>query len=132
METLRLTVHDLDFERREITICDGKGHKDRRTMLPAVVVDRLRANLRRVRKLHQEDLARGYGRVYLPYALERKYPNAAADWRWQYVFPSSKLSVDPHSQQMRRHHLDSRALQKAVKAAVQRAAARTSSSRSRS
>ncbi|MCP4549577.1 MAG: tyrosine-type recombinase/integrase, partial [bacterium] len=79
MEILRLRVRDLDFERREITIRDGKGHKDRRTMLPAVVVDDLRTNLRRVRKLHQEDLARGYGRVYLPYAPERKYPNAEDD-----------------------------------------------------
>jgi len=124
MECLRLRVQDIDFERREITIRDGKGNKDRRTMLPKAVAEDLREHLRSVRKLHQQDLARGFGRVWLPYALERKYPNAAADWRWQYVFPASKMSVDPRSGVTRRHHPDPSVLQREVKAAVDRAGIR--------
>ncbi len=90
MECLRLRVQDVDFERREITVRDGKGKKDRRTMLPDVVVEDLRTHLRGVRKLHQQDLGNGRGRVYLPYALDRKYPNAAAEWRWQYGAAGSR------------------------------------------
>ncbi len=117
-DCLRLRVQDIDFARRQITVRDGKGNKDRWTMLPASVVEDLEAHLEDVRGIHQKDLAAGYGRVYLPYALERKYPNAAAEWRWQYVFPATKLSVDPRSKVTRRHHLASSVLQKAVKTAV--------------
>ena len=93
MECLRLRVKDVDFGYRQILVRDGKGAKDRVTMLPAVVVEPLKAHLARVLALHQRDLEAGYGEVYLPHALERKYPRAAREWNWQYVFPSRKLSV---------------------------------------
>jgi len=120
MECARLRVKDVDFARREILIRDGKGEKDRVTMLPASLSAPLQAHLQEVKVLHQRDLAEGYGAVYLPYALERKYPNAATEWGWQYVFPATKRSVDPRSGVTRRHHLDESALQKAVRAAVQK------------
>lgn len=118
MECLRLRVQDVDFSRREILVRDGKGFKDRVTMLPAALVAPLRAHLERVRELHRQDLAAGFGAVHLPYALERKYPGAARDWGWQYVFPSAKLAVDPRSGETRRHHVQDQALQRAVKQAV--------------
>lgn len=118
MECLRLRVQDVDFSRKEILVRDGKGFKDRVTMLPAALVVPLRAHLERVRELHRQDLAAGYGAVFLPYALERKYPGAARDWGWQYVFPSAKLAVDPRSGETRRHHVQDQALQRAVKQAV--------------
>jgi len=118
MECLRLRVKDVDFSRKEILVRDGKGFKDRVTMLPAALVAPLRAHLERVRELHRQDLAAGFGAVYLPYALERKYPGAARDWGWQYVFPSAKLAVDPHSGETRRHHVQDQAVQRAMKQAV--------------
>ncbi len=118
MECLRLRVKDVDFARKEILVRDGKGFKDRVTMLPAALAEPLRAHLVRVRELHRQDLAEGYGAVYLPYALECKYPGAARDWAWQYAFPSAKLAVDPRSGETRRHHVQDQALQRAIKQAV--------------
>lgn len=118
LECLRLRVKDVDFSRREILVRDGKGFKDRVTMLPLSLVPELRLQLGQVKRLHDQDLNAGYGTVYLPYALDRKYPNAAREWGWQYVFPSGNLSVDPRSGEMRRHHLQDQALQRAVKQAV--------------
>ena len=117
-EGLRLRVKDVDFARGEILVRDGKGFKDRVTMLPAVLVEPLQAHLRRVRVLHEADLAVGRGDVFLPYALERKYPQAAREWGWQYVFPSAKFSTDPRSGATRRHHLQDVAIQRALKQAV--------------
>lgn len=121
MECLRLRVKDIDFERREIIIRDGKGEKDRVTLLPQSLIAPLQEHLKHVKTLHEKDLAQGYGAVYLPYALERKYPNAAREWGWQYVFPAATLSVDPRSGVTRRHHMDESGLQKAVRAAAQKA-----------
>lgn len=118
LEALRLRVQDVDFKRREILIRDAKGHKDRVTMLPVTLAASLQAHLLKVRELHTEDLAQGYGAVYLPNALERKYPNAAKEWIWQYVFPTAKLSVDPRSGVTRRHHIQEQSIQRAVKQAV--------------
>ncbi len=118
MEALRLRVKDADFTRREILVRDGKGFKDRVTMLPAALVAPLADHLKRVRALHEQDLAAGRGAVFLPYALERKYPNAARDWGWQYVFPSASLSEDPRSGIERRHHLQDQAVQRAMRQAV--------------
>lgn len=121
MECVRLRVKDVDFEMRQVTVREGKGFKDRVTMLPGSSIAPLQAHLVRVRALHDEDVAEGYGTVYLPYALERKYPNAAKEWGWQYVFPSRSLSVDPRSGVTRRHHVDEKSLQRAVKRAAQQA-----------
>ena len=118
MECVRLRVKDVDFGYRQITVRDGKGEKDRRTVLPGRLIPPLVRHIARVRQLHEDDLRKGYGRVYLPYALERKYPNAAAEWGWQWVFPSDRLSVDPRSGEVRRHHASEDVLQKAVKRAV--------------
>ena len=100
LECLRLRVKDIDFDRAEITIRDGKGQKDRVTMLPRTLIEPLRTHLSRVRLLHERDLAEGYGRVYLPFALDRKYPNADREWGWQYVFPASRRSIDPRARAM--------------------------------
>lgn len=118
MECLRLRVQDIDFKRSEILIRDGKGFKDRVTMLPASLSTPLQAHLVKVKALYEDDLRRGFGSVYLPYALERKYPNAAKDWIWQYVFPAAKISTDPRTQAVRRHHLQEQAIQRAVKQAA--------------
>ncbi|MDP2785835.1 MAG: integron integrase [Sulfurimicrobium sp.] len=118
MECLRLRVKDVDFKRREILIRDGKGFKDRVTMLPASLVATLEAHVAKVRMLHEDDLQQGFGAVYLPDALDRKYPNAAREWAWQYVFPAAKLSTDPRSNETRRHHVQEQAVQRAVKQAV--------------
>lgn len=101
MECLRLRVKDIDFEYRQIAVRDGKGNKDRVTMLPVSTIEPLKAHLQKTKSLHQQDLALGYGSVELPYALERKYPNADREWKWQFVFPSWKRSVDPRSQVIR-------------------------------
>jgi integron integrase len=121
LEALRLRVQDLDCERRAIIVRDTKGNEDRVTMLPDSLVEPLKEHLRRVKCLHEEDLAKGYGSVYLPDALDRKYPNASREWTWQYVFPSDHLSTDPRSSVVRRHHLDESGLQKAVRAAARAA-----------
>ena len=118
MECVRLRVKDVDFGYRQITVRDGKGERDRRTILPGPLREPLEQHLVRVKQLHEEDLRHGYGRVYLPYALERKYLEAATEWGWQWVFPSNKLSVDPRSGVVRRHHASEDMLQKAVKRAV--------------
>lgn len=121
MECVRLRVQDVDFVRREITVRQGKGGKDRRTMLPTLVAEALQGQLAEARRLHERDLGAGFGAVWLPHALDRKYPNAAREWAWQYVFPASMRSVDPRSGVERRHHLDETVLQRAVKNAVRRA-----------
>ncbi len=121
MEALRLRVQDIDFKRREILVRNGKGFKDRVTLLPARVAGRLQSHLTEVRRLHEKDLAEGFGEVHLPYALDRKYPNAGRSWGWQYVFPSGNRSVDPRTGKTRRHHLDEQTIQRAVKQAVRSA-----------
>ncbi len=150
LECLRLRVQDIDFERRAIIVRDTKGDQDRITMLPDSVIAPLKEHLQRVKRLHEEDLAKGYGAVYLPDALDRKYPNASREWLWQYVFPSDRLSADPRPSPspvatgddlwsggggapslagagegrgggLRRHHLDESGLQRAVRQAAQRA-----------
>ena len=118
MECLRLRVKDIDFDMNQITVRDGKGKKDRMTMLPEVVKLHLQQHLKKVRILHKQDLSEGYGEVYLPFALERKYPRANKEWGWQYVFPSKKRSLDPRSNKIRRHHINEQSLQRAVKRAV--------------
>jgi len=122
LEVLRLRVKDVDFSRKEILIRDGKGYKDRITMLPLSLIAPLQAHIKRVKTLHEKDLNDGYGAVYMPYALNKKYPYAARDWSWQYVFPSGKLSVDPRAveetPQTRRHHIQDQAIQRAVRQAV--------------
>ncbi|MEM1366677.1 MAG: integron integrase [Cyanobacteria bacterium P01_H01_bin.15] len=121
LEALRLRVKDLDFAQHQIVLRNAKGDQSRITMLPKKVVDPLHAHLLQVRTLHQQDLTNGHGDVYLPFALERKYPNANRDWIWQYVFPASKLSSDPRSGEIRRHHRDESVLRKAIKQASCRA-----------
>jgi integron integrase len=118
MEAIRLRVKDVDFARGEVTVRDGKGGKDRITMLPQSIRTALEAHLEGVKRLHQQDLKTGSGEVYLPYALERKYRNAAREFGWQYVFPDSKLSTDPRSAKRRRHHVSEQNVQRAVKRAV--------------
>lgn len=121
MECLRLRIQDLDFERREIIIRDGKGGKDRRTMLPESLVTPLKAHLEEVRKIHLKDLADGWGRVELPHALERKYPNAPGEWRWQWVFPQENRWRNTKTGEQGRHHVHETLLQRAVREAVARA-----------
>jgi integron integrase len=127
MECVRLRVKDIDFDYRTITVRDGKGGKDRVTPLSASTIPHLQRHLRHVKLLHEDDLAAGFGNVYLSYALTQKYPNAAREWIWQYVFPSAKRSLDPRveaagEQQERRHHVDESGLQKAVHNAARKAA----------
>lgn len=117
MECLRLRVKDVDFERNEICVRDGKGGKDRRVPLPQRLREALTLAAERVRVRHERDLAAGFGEVWLPHALGRKYPNAAREPGWQYLFPSPKLSTDPRSGRTRRHHVDDSVLQRAVRSA---------------
>jgi integron integrase len=121
LEALRLRVKDVEFERREIVIRNGKGGKDRVSVLQENIIIPLQAHLERVRALHEADLAQGFGAVYLPFALERKYRNAPKVWVWQYVFPSAKLSLDPQSGVTRRHHLMESTIQRVVKEACRKA-----------
>ncbi|MFH1449288.1 MAG: integron integrase [bacterium] len=118
MECVRLRVKDIDFEQNQLIVREGKGMKDRSTMLPEQLKPLLLEHLRRVKILHEEDLQKGMGEVYLPFALERKYANAGREWGWQYVFPSNQISKDPCSDKMRRHHLNESGLQRAVYDAV--------------
>jgi integron integrase len=120
MECIRLRVKDVDFAYGQITVRDGKGAKDRVTMLPRSVEEPLQRHLIKVQHWHDDDRAEGFGEVYLPYALARKYPNAGSSWAWQYVFPASKRSIDPRSGIERRHHVSETVLQKAVKLAISR------------
>ncbi|HEX5734456.1 MAG TPA: integron integrase [Blastocatellia bacterium] len=121
MEVLRLRVKDIDFRYNQITIRNGKGNKDRVTMLPLSLKDPLHRHLSKVKALHELDLKDGFGQVYLPYALQRKYSKAEREWAWQYVFPSTKRSVDPRSVVLRRHHVSEAAIQKAITAAIRKA-----------
>lgn len=121
MECLRLRVKDVDFARGEIIIREGKGSKDRVTMLPASLVEPLTRHLARVKRLHESDLRSGHGDVYLPYALARKYPNAGREWAWQYVFPSSRLAIDPRSGITRRWHAHEANIQRAMRQALREA-----------
>ncbi|MBI4641102.1 MAG: integron integrase, partial [Candidatus Tectomicrobia bacterium] len=116
-----LRVKDLDFIENQITVRDGKGQKDRVTMLPLSLKKPLQEHLDNVKRLHEKDLREGFGEVYLPFALEKKYPNANRQWGWQYVFPASKRSIDPRSGVERRYHVSERVLQYAVGAAVRAA-----------
>ncbi len=118
IECVRLRVKDLDFDRNEIVVRRGKGQKDRVTMLPGGIKGELKEHLRYVKKIHENDLSKGFGAVYLPFALSKKYPNSEKDWGWQYVFPSSKLSVDPRSGVKRRHHFHLNSINKAIKKAA--------------
>ncbi|MBF7731315.1 integron integrase [Pseudomonas sp. N040] len=120
-EGLRLRVKDVDFARREIVVRDGKGQKDRVTVLPTSVIPALQVHLDKVRSLHKRDLAEGFGRTNLPFALARKYPNAAAEWGWQFVFPSANRSQDPRGAGIFRHHLHDKTIQRHVRDAVRRA-----------
>lgn len=115
MECCRLRVKDVDFGQREILVRDGKGGKDRVTMLPETLIRAMQEHLAKRRLLYEDDLAKSMAGVFLPDALARKYPNAAAEWAWQYVFPSGSYSVDPRSGRERRHHIDEKLLQRAVK-----------------
>jgi integron integrase len=119
MECLRLRIKDVDFDNHQIIVRDGKGGDDRLTMLPDSLVPSLRRHILQVQATHQQDLAKGFGTVYLPYALEKKYPNAHRDWLWQYLFPAPNLSQDPRTGITQRHHIHETALQKAVKEASQ-------------
>lgn len=118
LEAMRLRVKDVEFSRREILVRDGKGAKDRVTMLPARLVAPLRDQLAHARELHRVDLEDGCGAVWLPFALDRKYPGAAREWGWQYVFPAEARSTDPRDGVERRHHLSEQAFQRAMKNAV--------------
>ena len=118
MECVRLRVKDIDFEMNQITVRAGKGKKDRRTVLPTLIKKDMSRHLIKVKALHENDLSKGYGDVYLPFALERKYPNANKEWGWQYVFPSKSRSVDPRSGKTRRHHIDEKNVQRAIKKAA--------------
>ncbi|MDX1297727.1 MAG: integron integrase [Pseudomonas sp.] len=118
LEALRLRVKDVDFSRGEVVVRDGKGQKDRVTMLPRALVGPLQEHFEMVAALHQQDLVEGFGQANLPFALARKYPNAAADWAWQFVFPSGNRSVDPRSKGIFRHHVHEKTIQRAVREAV--------------
>jgi len=121
LEALRLRIQDIEFERSQIIVRSGKGAKDRVTLLPPPLVNPVREQMERAKALHAEDLAAGLGEVYLPYALARKYPNAARQWGWQYLFPADSTAVDPRSGKVRRHHVGESAVQRAVKRAIQAA-----------
>jgi integron integrase len=118
MECLRLRVADIDFARLEIFVRDTNGHKNRITLLPSSLVEPLKMHLQNVQVLHDEDLSKGFGEVWMPPELAKKYPDAGKDWQWQYVFPSSRLSVEQQSGLVYRHHADEKPIQRAVKKVV--------------
>ncbi|MCH2266022.1 MAG: integron integrase [SAR324 cluster bacterium] len=119
-ESVRLRVQNIDYGYRQVTIRDGKGLKERVTPFPANMESLLHHHLERVKAIHEHDLEQGYGTVFLPHALARKYPNAEREWNWQYVFPGRGLSKDPRSGIIRRHHLDQSAINRAIKQAVRK------------
>ncbi len=121
MECLRLRIKDIDFTMNQIIIRDGKGNKDRVTMLPISLKEPLKKHLQRVGILHKDDLKEGFGKVYLPDALAKKHKNVNREWAWQYVFPASKRSIDPRTSIERRHHIYESVLQRAVKQAIRSA-----------
>ena len=118
LEGLRLRIQDIEFERHQVIVRNGKGAKDRVTLLPPELIQPIRAQMTVAARLHHKDLAAGLGEVYLPYALARKYPNAARQWGWQYLFPAESTALDPRSGKTRRHHLGESAIQYAVKKAM--------------
>ncbi len=118
MECVGLRVKDIDYDYKQIAVRSGKGNKDRITILPDIIVDNLKRHLEKVHNMHVRNLDEGYGQVYLPSALERKYKNANRSWGWQYVFPSSRRSVDPRTGFVRRHHIDGSVIQRAIKKAI--------------
>ncbi len=118
MECLRLRVKDVDFEKKQIIVRDGKGEKDRVTLLSEIIMPHLKRHLRNVKKLYQSDFEKGIGTTNIPYALERKYPNIAKEWHWAYVFPSTKHAADKQTGELKRHHLNESVLQRAVKKAI--------------
>ncbi len=120
-ECVRLRVKDLDFGNQSLIVRSGKGDKDRVTLLPEFLHSQLKTHLKAVKAIHDQDMEKGYGVVYLPEALARKYPNAGREWGWQYVFPADNLTVDPRSGVVRRHHVGRQALQRAMKGAVRKA-----------
>jgi len=126
IECLRLRVKDLDFDMKEIMVRDGKGKKDRVTILPDEIRDPLREHLIYIKQVHENDLSKGFGRVFLPYALAKKYKNADREFAWQYVFPAKTISIDPRSGIKRRHHIHQSSLNKAVKKAAKMARINTS------
>ncbi len=121
MELARLRVQDIDFDAGLLIVRSGKGDKDRSTILPEAIREPLRLHLGKVKALHERDLAAGFGEVHMPDALDRKYPNAGREWIWQFVFPSAKLSIDPRSGKVRRHHASEKAIQTAIAFAVRKA-----------
>lgn len=120
-ECLELRVKDLDFDRHEVVVRRGKGQKDRRTMLPRAMEERLQRHLQEVKRQHERDVAGGVGRVVMPFALDRKYPNAATDWAWQFVFPAARICRDPQWGPPSRFHLHESAVQKEIASAARRA-----------
>ena len=120
MEAVRLRIQDIDFDQNQIVVRSGKGDKDRITMLPASMADELMRHFQKVRDLHNNDLEEGYGRVYLPFALDRKYPNAGLEFGWQYCFPSLKRSVNPRTGQVGRHHINEKNIGRSIKTAARR------------
>jgi len=121
LDGLRLRVQDIDFEKNAILVRDGKGGKDRHTMLPVSLAPHLQRHLDKVQQIHQQDLKNGFGNVYLPHALARKYPNAERQWQWQYVFPAAGIGKDPRSDEQRRHHVHERTIQQAIQLAARQA-----------
>ena len=117
-ESLELRVKDIDFDYNQIIVRDAKGEKDRSTMLPQKIIKPLKEHLEKVKIIHENDLKNGFGTVYLPYAIERKYLNAKFEWNWQHFFPATKISTDPRSGVQRRHHLYDTVIQKAIKQAI--------------
>ncbi len=115
METMRLRVKDIDFANHQVIVRDGKGDNDRSTILPDSVVEPLKIHLQQVKMIHEKDLAKGFGSVYMPFALDRKYPSASKEWIWQYVFPAATLFKEAETGITRRHHLHETAVQKAVR-----------------
>jgi len=124
MEAVRLRIKDVDFQMKQITVRSGKGDKDRVTTLASSLIPLLENQIHKVRVLHHTDLARGHGEVYLPYALERKYPKAAQELGWQYLFPARETSTDPLTGKVRRHHIDPSVINKAIRGAARRAGLR--------
>lgn len=121
MECVRLRIKDIDFQYKQIIVRDAKGQKDRITILPSNLIEPIRNHLARVKRLHDSDIHEGHGQVYLPFAINRKYPNACSEWSWQYVFPAAKLSQDPRTGKIQRHHANEQTLQRAIKEAVRKA-----------
>jgi len=121
-ECISLRVKDIDFHYKQLLIRDSKGSKDRVTVLPESLIEPLQTHMARVKNLHSQDLLNGFGEVYLPFALKRKYPNADKEWYWQFVFPQANISVDPESGKQRRHHVYGQTVQRAFKRALRKAA----------